>query len=79
MVFPRDSSQKPKNSKLELYVPLSQSPISLHTDNIQIEHMQKQVAEQIGACMNHPYASGKSDIVHFKKKSTYVAQLNYYP
>ncbi|KAF2632296.1 hypothetical protein BU25DRAFT_418006 [Macroventuria anomochaeta] len=47
------------------------------TIDIQIEHMQKQIAEQIGVGMNHPHASGRFDIVHFKKKSTYVSQLNH--
>ena len=46
---------------------------------MQIEHMQKQVAEQIDAGVNHPYATGKFDIAHSKEGSTYIAQLNFYP
>ncbi|KAF1930847.1 uncharacterized protein M421DRAFT_411008 [Didymella exigua CBS 183.55] len=44
-----------------------------------IEYMQKQVAEQIGAGVNHPYASGKFDIAYSKGGPTYIAQLNFYP
>ncbi|KAJ4408806.1 hypothetical protein N0V91_003062 [Didymella pomorum] len=29
-----------------------------------IEYMQKQIAEQLGVDVNHPYASGKFDIAH---------------
>lgn len=40
--------------------------------------MQKQVAEQIGVGVKHPYASGKFDIAHLVEGSTYIAQLNFY-
>ncbi|KAF3047862.1 hypothetical protein E8E11_006312 [Didymella keratinophila] len=44
-----------------------------------VEYMQKQIAEQVGAGVNHPYASSKFDIVHSMDYSTHIATLNFYP
>jgi hypothetical protein len=43
----------------------------------QIEYMQKQIAEQLGVDVNHPYASGKFDIAHSVEGSELFAALNF--
>ena len=40
--------------------------------------MQKQVAEQLGVGVNHPYASGKFDIAHSMEGFKHIATLNFY-
>jgi hypothetical protein len=41
--------------------------------------MHKEIAEQQGVGLPHPYASGIFSATHHEGGSTYVAQLNYYP
>jgi len=41
--------------------------------------MHKEIAEQQGAGLKHPYASGIFSVTHHDDGTTYTAQLNFYP
>jgi hypothetical protein len=49
------------------------------TNTLQIELMHKEIAEQQGAGLSHPYASGIFSVTHHDDGSTYTAQLNFHP
>jgi hypothetical protein len=49
------------------------------TNTLQIELMHKEIAEQLGAGLTHPYASGIFSVTHHDDGSTYTAQLNFHP
>ena len=41
--------------------------------------MHKEIAEQQGAGLTHPYASGTFSVTHHDDGTTYTAQLNFHP
>ncbi|OSS45783.1 hypothetical protein B5807_09576 [Epicoccum nigrum] len=44
-----------------------------------IELMHKEILDQQGVGLPHPYASGIFTVTHHEEGSKYIAQLNYYP
>lgn len=84
-VSPPNNCTKPRNSESPSQVPpvppeknlasTSRPPLT----HPQIELMHKEIAEQLGAGLPHPYDSGIFSVTHHKEGATYIAQLNFHP
>jgi hypothetical protein len=72
---PEDRVAKAEKVKTQIVRVVQTSTRLLLTS--QIEYMQKQIAEQLGVDVNHPYASGKFDIAHSVEGSELFAALNF--
>src|SRR5690242_6323848 len=65
----------------ELRITIVSVPHSLASsaNTTQIELMHKEILDQQGVGLPHPYASGIFTVTHHEEGSKYIAQLNYYP